>query len=146
MPIYLRQETEERPMHDQDPSDSPRLAEADLTEVAGMMRGLSALAVKRGRPLPLISQCCEWVSILVATDLPFDEWTQVLGSERLTGVLLERLHPPRAHPGDERRELPPQAQPGDPPHIRQKNRTTHNAPSMLPFPTPVTSPLRPICC
>ena len=42
MPIYLRQETKERPMHDQDPSDSPRLAAADLTEVAGMMRGLSA--------------------------------------------------------------------------------------------------------
>ena len=40
-------------MHDQDPTDSPRLAAADLTEVAGMMRGLSALAVKRGRPLPL---------------------------------------------------------------------------------------------
>ena len=53
MPIYLRRETKERPMHDQDPSDSPRLAAADLTEVAGMMRGLSALAVKRGRPLPL---------------------------------------------------------------------------------------------
>ena len=44
MPIYLRQETKEQPMHDQDPSDSPRLAAADLTEVAGMMRGLSALA------------------------------------------------------------------------------------------------------
>ena len=40
-------------MHDQDPSDSPTLAAADLTEVAGMMRGLSALTVKRGRPLPL---------------------------------------------------------------------------------------------
>ena len=53
MPIYLRQETKERPMHDQDPSDSPRLAAADLTEVAGMMRGLSALAANRGRPLPL---------------------------------------------------------------------------------------------
>ena len=53
MPIYLRQETKERPMHDQDPSDSPRLAAADLTEVAGMMRSLSALAAKRGRPLPL---------------------------------------------------------------------------------------------
>ena len=53
MPIYLRQETKERPMHDQDPSDSPKSAAADLTEVAGMMRGLSALAVKRGRPLPL---------------------------------------------------------------------------------------------
>ena len=52
MPIYLRQETRERSMHDQDPTDSPRLAAADLTEVAGMMCGLSALAVKRGRPLP----------------------------------------------------------------------------------------------
>ena len=53
MPIYLRQETKERSMHDQDPVDSPESAAADLTEVAGMMRGLSALAVKRGRPLPL---------------------------------------------------------------------------------------------
>ena len=53
MPIYLRRETKERPMHDQDPWYSPRLAAADLIEVAGMMRGLSALAVKRGRPLPL---------------------------------------------------------------------------------------------
>ena len=53
MPIHLRQETKERPMHDQDPSDSPKSAAADLTEVAGMMRGLSALTVKRGRPLPL---------------------------------------------------------------------------------------------
>ena len=53
MPIYLRRETKERPMSDQDPSESPRLAAADLMEVAGMMRDLLALAVKRGRPLPL---------------------------------------------------------------------------------------------
>ena len=30
-------------------------------------------------------------SILVATNLPFDEWTNVLGSERLTGALLDWL-------------------------------------------------------
>ena len=30
-------------------------------------------------------------SILVATNLPFDEWTEVFGSERLTGALLDRL-------------------------------------------------------
>ena len=30
-------------------------------------------------------------SILVTTNLPFDEWTQVFGSERLTGALLDRL-------------------------------------------------------
>ena len=30
-------------------------------------------------------------SILVTTNLPFDEWTDVFGSERLTGALLDRL-------------------------------------------------------
>jgi DNA replication protein DnaC len=27
----------------------------------------------------------------VTSNLPFDEWTEVLGSERLTGALLDRL-------------------------------------------------------
>ena len=31
------------------------------------------------------------VSSLVTTNLPFDEWTDVSGSERLTGALLDRL-------------------------------------------------------
>ncbi len=39
----------------------------------------------------VFSQCYERGSILVATNLPFDEWTQVFGSERLTGALLDRL-------------------------------------------------------
>ena len=30
-------------------------------------------------------------SILLTTNLPFDEWTEVFGSERLTGALLDRL-------------------------------------------------------
>ncbi len=30
-------------------------------------------------------------SILVTPNLPFDEWTEVFGSERLTGALLDRL-------------------------------------------------------
>ena len=30
-------------------------------------------------------------SILVTTNLPFDEWTEVFGSERLTGALLDHL-------------------------------------------------------
>ena len=29
--------------------------------------------------------------LLVTTNLPFDEWTEVFGSERLTGALLDRL-------------------------------------------------------
>jgi DNA replication protein DnaC len=28
---------------------------------------------------------------LVTSNLPFDEWTSVFGSERLTGALLDRL-------------------------------------------------------
>ena len=32
-------------------------------------------------------------SILVTTNLPFYEWTEVFGSERLTGALLDRLNP-----------------------------------------------------
>ena len=29
--------------------------------------------------------------MLVTTNLPFDEWTEMFGSERLTGALLDRL-------------------------------------------------------
>ena len=39
----------------------------------------------------VFSQRHERGSILVTTDLPFDEWIEVFGSERLTGALLERL-------------------------------------------------------
>ena len=39
----------------------------------------------------VFSQHYERSSILVTTNLPFDEWTDVFGSERLTGALLDRL-------------------------------------------------------
>ena len=39
----------------------------------------------------VFSQRYERGSILVTTNLPFDEWIQVFGSERLTGALLDRL-------------------------------------------------------
>ena len=39
----------------------------------------------------VISQRYERGSILITTNLPFDEWTEVFGSERLTGALLDRL-------------------------------------------------------
>ena len=35
--------------------------------------------------------CSALGSTLVTTNLPFDEWTEVFGSERLTGALLDRL-------------------------------------------------------
>ena len=38
-----------------------------------------------------ISQRYERGSILITTNLPFDEWTEVFGSERLTGALLDPL-------------------------------------------------------
>ena len=37
------------------------------------------------------SQRYERSSTLVTSNLPFQEWTEILGSERLTGALLDRL-------------------------------------------------------
>lgn len=51
---------------------------------------------KRGaeRLFEWISQCNERGSILITINLPFEEWTETFGSERLTGALLDRLtHP-----------------------------------------------------
>ena len=39
----------------------------------------------------VFSQRYERGSTLVTSNLPFDEWTTVFGSERLTGALLDRL-------------------------------------------------------
>ena len=41
--------------------------------------------------LEVFSQRYERGSVMVTTNLPFDEWTEVFGSERLTGALLDRL-------------------------------------------------------
>ena len=41
--------------------------------------------------LDVLSQRYERCSILVTTNLPFDEWTAVFGSKRLTAPLLDRL-------------------------------------------------------
>ena len=59
-------------------------------------RGLSSDRHGKGR----YRACCssrvhteryEGGSTLVTSNLPFDEWTGVFGSERLTGALLDRL-------------------------------------------------------
>jgi DNA replication protein DnaC len=39
----------------------------------------------------IISQAYEHHSLMVTSNLPFEEWTEVFGSERLTGALLDRL-------------------------------------------------------
>ena len=39
----------------------------------------------------LISQRYERAATLITSNLPFDEWTETLGSERLTGALLDRI-------------------------------------------------------
>jgi|TARA_B100000959_G_C14540184_1_gene443228 DNA replication protein DnaC len=39
----------------------------------------------------VLSNRNEQGSILVTSNLPFDEWTEIFGSERLTGALLDRI-------------------------------------------------------
>ena len=39
----------------------------------------------------IFSQRYERASTLVTSNLPFNEWTEIFGSERLTGALLDRL-------------------------------------------------------
>ena len=48
-----------------------------------------------GRPCAAVCavrwRCREQASTLVTSNLPFNEWTEIFGSERLTGALLDRL-------------------------------------------------------
>ena len=39
----------------------------------------------------VISRAYERTSLILTTNLPFENWTEVLGSERLTGAMLDRL-------------------------------------------------------
>jgi DNA replication protein DnaC len=39
----------------------------------------------------VVGRAYEQTSLIVTTNLPFEQWTEVLGSERLTGALLDRL-------------------------------------------------------
>jgi DNA replication protein DnaC len=39
----------------------------------------------------VISQAYERTSIIVTTNLPFEQWTEVLDNARLTGAVLDRL-------------------------------------------------------
>ena len=39
----------------------------------------------------VFSQRYEQGSVIITSNLPFDEWTETFGTERLTGALLDRL-------------------------------------------------------
>ena len=39
----------------------------------------------------VLSRAYERQSVLMTTNLPFEQWTEILGNERLTGALLDRL-------------------------------------------------------
>ena len=39
----------------------------------------------------VVSQAYERTSMIVTTNLPFEQWPEVLGSARLTGAVLDRL-------------------------------------------------------
>ena len=68
----------------------------------------------------VFSQRYERGSTLVTSNLPFDEWTEVFGSQRLTGALLDRLthhvHILEMNGG----ELPPQAEQANQPASANK--------------------------
>ena len=66
----------------------------------------------------IFSQRYEQASTLVTSNLPFNEWTEIFGSERLTSAARRAARSAdasRPHPGAERRELSPRTQQESPP-------------------------------
>ena len=39
----------------------------------------------------VVSRAYERQSLILTTNLPFEQWTEILGNERLTGALLDRI-------------------------------------------------------
>ena len=70
-----------------------RLITGIISYVAGLGKCLVSVVVSPagGEMNRLRKALSVKVSSLVTTNLPFDEWTDVFGSERLTGALLDRL-------------------------------------------------------
>src|SRR5262249_45411774 len=76
--------------------------ERQLTRLRSQLRKLDLLVLDELGYVPasqvgaellfdVISTAYERSSVIVTTNLPFEEWTEVLGSERLTGATLDRL-------------------------------------------------------
>ena len=87
----------------------------------------------------VISTAYERNSILVTTNLPFEQWTEVLGSERLTGATLDRLthrchileatgESYRLQDARRRRGRPRKAAPPKPAQANQSSRPSQPAP------------------
>ena len=55
------------------------------------VRFTTAAALVNELLFEIFSQRYEQASTLVTSNLPFNEWTEIFGSERLTGALLDRL-------------------------------------------------------
>ena len=74
-------------------SPDKRLIGAIISRLAGLGKCLVSVVVSPtgGEMNRLRKALSVKVSSLVTTNLPFDEWTDVFGSERLTGALLDRL-------------------------------------------------------
>lgn len=67
-----------------------RLAKLDLL-VLDELGYVPASKVGAELLFDVISNAYERTSLIVTTNLPFESWTEVLGSERLTGATLDRL-------------------------------------------------------
>lgn len=67
-----------------------RLAKLDLL-VLDELGYVPASKVGAELLFDVISTAYERTSLMVTTNLPFEQWTEVLGSERLTGATLDRL-------------------------------------------------------
>ncbi|CUH39355.1 transposase/IS protein [Jannaschia seosinensis] len=77
--------------------DERRLLRLQKQQAAGKLLIINELGFvplsKTGAELlfELISQRYERGSTMITSNLPFDEWTETFGTERLTGALLDRL-------------------------------------------------------
>jgi len=76
--------------------------ERRLQRLQKQMRGLELIVLDERGYVPfskaraellfeVVSHAYEYQSLIVTSNLPFDQWTTILGCERLTGALLDRL-------------------------------------------------------